>query len=808
VGDHCESGACIGLPVACDDGNPCTDDVCDGMGGCSTTLNTADCDDGDPCTVKDTCFEGTCAGFSVDCGCTADADCAKLDDGDLCNGTLFCDTSKLPFQCAVKEGSFVSCPAPTGSDAVCKKAVCEPATGKCLAVPDHDGYACEDGNACTIGDQCQDAGCSPGVALACADNNPCTDDACDTDKGCVFSNNAAPCSDGDVCTTGDQCLGGVCKPGLNKECDDGNPCTDDACDPVAGCVHSANAAACDDDNACTVGDHCSKGTCTFDEIINCADTNPCTTDTCDGAAGCIYTLNTLPCDDGDACTANDTCQAGTCVPGKPANCNDGNVCTNDFCDPATGCAHTINTLPCDDGNVCTTKDTCSAGQCKGGPSLSCTDSNPCTDDGCSPETGCEYAPNAAPCDDGNVCTAGDVCTAGACAPGAPLNCDDKNQCTMDLCSQPDGCKHLNISGPCDDGDACTANTICKDGVCGNGIPFICEDNNPCTDNLCDKKLGCNFAANQAPCDDKNACTTGDVCGESQCKPGAPVVCNDNQVCTDDACVPATGCAYTPVADLTVCGTKKHCEKGLCVDDCSLVHGSISFAYSGNISSWTVPDCVTSVTIETWGAQGGKNNPCSQQGGKGARMKGTFTVTPKEVLKVVVGGKGLDRGSDTANQSGTGGGGSFVWKDAGTQLLIAAGGGGGGAICTSGGDPNYATGRDGVTDTSGTKDTTNTYSGGTNGSDGDGQCPGKGWNNVKNNPSGYGSGGELGGYGGGGTVGSNHGGGGGGGYSGGGGKAYIGNPAGAGGGGGSFNSGSAQSNSAGVQTGNGKVEMTW
>jgi hypothetical protein len=190
------------------------------------------------------------------------------------------------------------------------------------------------------------------------------------------------------------------------------------------------------------------------------------------------------------------------------------------------------------------------------------------------------------------------------------------------------------------------------------------------------------------------------------------------------------------------------------------------------------------------------------------MKGTFAVTPGEVIRIVVGERGLDWGSNTANLSGTGGGGSFVWRNQGTELLLAAGGGGGGAICTSGGSPNYATGKNGVTGNCGTKDSTNANSGGCDGADGSGgNCRGKGWTNVKSNPAGYNYE-RQGGYGGGGSVLNSHGGGGGGGYGGGGCKGYSGNPAPAGGGGGSFNSGTDTSGDAGAKTGHGSVVFTW
>jgi hypothetical protein len=47
-------------------------------------------------------------------------------------------------------------------------------------------------------------------------------------------------------------------------CDDGNPCTADACDPATGCTFSAAGAdgtSCDDGDACTDNDVCGGGAC-------------------------------------------------------------------------------------------------------------------------------------------------------------------------------------------------------------------------------------------------------------------------------------------------------------------------------------------------------------------------------------------------------------------------------------------------------------------------------------------------------------------------------------------------------------------
>lgn len=149
------------------------------------------------------------------------------------------------------------------------------------------------------------------------------------------------------------------------DCDDGNPCTDDYCDPELGCVYTFNTVSCDDGDACTTGDTCSQGVCVGGPPPNCDDGNVCTDDSCDSEIGCVNTNNTAPCSDGNACTTNDTCGGGACIGGPPPNCDDGNVCTNDACDPAVGCVYVNNTNSCDDGNLCTTGDVCSNGTCAG-----------------------------------------------------------------------------------------------------------------------------------------------------------------------------------------------------------------------------------------------------------------------------------------------------------------------------------------------------------------------------------------------------------------------------------------------------------
>jgi hypothetical protein len=49
-------------------------------------------------------------------------------------------------------------------------------------------------------------------------------------------------------------------------CDDGNACTDDACDPGGGCLYTNNTGPCDDGWACTVDDTCVDGLCSGTQL--------------------------------------------------------------------------------------------------------------------------------------------------------------------------------------------------------------------------------------------------------------------------------------------------------------------------------------------------------------------------------------------------------------------------------------------------------------------------------------------------------------------------------------------------------------
>ncbi len=252
-----------------------------------------------------------------------------------------------------------------------------------------------------------DCGCT--LDSECADGNPCTDDVCDEVLGCINPNNSDSCDDGDACTTVDACSGGTCVGSSPLVCDDTNLCTDDSCDPGSGCVFTDNTDSCDDGDACTTVDQCDTGACVGSSPLVCDDTNPCTDDSCDSGSGCVFTNNSDSCDDGNACTTVDQCESGACVGSDPPICDDTNPCTDDSCDSGSGCVFDNNTNFCDDGDACTTVDQCDSGSCVGSDPLVCDDGDFCNGaESCDSGSGC--LPGTDPCDGSNWCDeSGDAC---------------------------------------------------------------------------------------------------------------------------------------------------------------------------------------------------------------------------------------------------------------------------------------------------------------------------------------------------------------------------------------------------------------
>ena len=106
-------------------------------------------------------------------------------------------------------------------------------------------------------------------------------------------------------------------------CDAPDHC--DGSSPLCADARAANGTPCDDFNPCTVNEACMGGVCTGGTLLpagtNCFPGNddPCNDFQCDSTGICQILFTTNPCDDGDACTQNDTCADGFCN-GTPVTC--------------------------------------------------------------------------------------------------------------------------------------------------------------------------------------------------------------------------------------------------------------------------------------------------------------------------------------------------------------------------------------------------------------------------------------------------------------------------------------------------------
>ena len=128
----------------------------------------------------------------------------------------------------------------------------------------------------------------------------------------------SPCDDAKLCTVGTVCRDGECGGGRDLDCASLlGTCYQGECNELLGCLvsYAPGGTACDDGLYCTVDDACEAGVCAG-EARDCTEVGPCEVGVCtEDAGGCMtqpVAVGTV-CDDGDALTINDQCDAaGVC----------------------------------------------------------------------------------------------------------------------------------------------------------------------------------------------------------------------------------------------------------------------------------------------------------------------------------------------------------------------------------------------------------------------------------------------------------------------------------------------------------------
>jgi len=622
---------CVGVSI--DDANACTADSCDPATGLVTHTAIAGCCRNDSeCSASSDCYvakctlgrsgAGTCSESLKPIGASCDSGmlgvCARGQTACTARGGYICDPLKDPStdvcdgldnDCdgEVDEGFNVGSVCSNGNP--CKTGViqCLPKTGTAACVETNlpDGTSCSDSNACTGGDKCLGGACVAGAPLNCDDGNVCTSDICDPSIGCD-----------------NKCLG----KGTVVTVDGSTMlCQEDCGSAPLECLSDTDCESKNDDDQCNGKLRCNaKGKCELDPatiIPVPASTDPCKVNTCEPSTGNIIAKPAnegLECDDGKLLTINDKCLEGTCT-GTTVECLTSADCSGDACSTRSCVANkcVATAVSCDDGNICTT-DSCD-------PVLGCKHSailsgqvNVCG--GCADLAGSSLGAACGICSDGLLeC---DGANATKCVGASTLDTDKDGR--PDVCDAPE-CGN----GVVEDGESCdagalnsdTASNACRTDCqwhrCGDGIvqrvnsdgqPEACDDgNNDAFDGCspeCQKEI-CT-ENNVSACDDGRACTR-DFCDLTGSSPMCAV--EDIADCceTDADCVSAAGCMIASCVNNSCVQTQ---DPTCCLADSGAI-----------VPSGMVLSCNNGACVGTMACSSGAWSQCSAKTASGETCNG-------------------------------------------------------------------------------------------------------------------------------------------------------------------------------------------
>ncbi|HOX44873.1 MAG TPA: Ig-like domain-containing protein [Myxococcota bacterium] len=642
---ECVDGGCVETPPDCTDADACTQDLCSEANDQCDHPPVVNSPPEDVATVG-SCSDGVdndCDGLTdgADAGCVACSvagDC--LDDGLWCTGTPDC-----------VGGVCVETPPDCSDTDVCTQDLCDEELNQCAHPPVTDppledlatAGSCTDGldNDCDTLTDDADPGCA-----SCEDVGDCPDDddVC-TGVDCVAgacqyppANEGGACDDGLFCTDPDVCTAGVCG-GPARDCSGAaDTCNTGACDEQAGAcvpVPVSNGTSCgpgDCQGLQWTGPTCENGACSGSDVQDCNDGSLCTDDSCDAAAGCGH----APAHEGEECGPRScdalawnrvVCQAGLCELIQLAeDCDDGNLCTDDACDAASGCASANNTLGCDDADGCTVGDTCQGGGCVGAPldedldgygplNLGCGEDcddtvfavNPGVFEGpfgdavCADgvdndcdlaiddlDSTCLQCQGDGECDNGDFCDGAETCVGGACLAGTSpcLPESECNHCNEDAdsCFDPvaTACGSPGDSA-CDDPDSCDGAGTCQPNLedpgvaCGDPTDTDCSDPDSCdgagacqpNDEPIDTSCG---NSNDTECDNPDSCNGAGLCrpnyvgSGTACGSASDTICTDPDSCDGSGvCQPNHAPPDTPCPDAAYCNGAERCgANGSCM----------------------------------------------------------------------------------------------------------------------------------------------------------------------------------------------------------------------------------------------------
>jgi hypothetical protein len=388
---ECSDAACVD-GVCCD--SACTEPchACAGAltgkadGTCAPALAGEDprddCDDAtgsDPCGNDGACNgEGECrnVGSGQVCG---EASCSgrTFTPAATCDGAGACGTPTAEdcgqYPCAAT-GCLKSC---TQQSDCSETSYCNLATGTCAAKNPN-------GTAASQGYECQSGIVADGV---------CCNMECSGCKACSGS----PLTSG----LAGNCLNVVAGEDAHDFCtDSGDACGNDgACDGAGACrstPRQGEPCSTNASNLCLVGGTCDDGECTGVTTKTCAaSATACRQPgVCEPSTGaCTYEpASSGTCNDGNACTSNDSCVSGTCM-GTAMACTTPPACRTAVAAACSGgtCSYPTNLS---DGST-DAKCNSNTPRCFGGACVECTSNAHCASK--APKVSCNTSTHACVC---------------------------------------------------------------------------------------------------------------------------------------------------------------------------------------------------------------------------------------------------------------------------------------------------------------------------------------------------------------------------------------------------------------------------
>jgi hypothetical protein len=565
---------------SCYTGQEGTEDVGECHGGTKT------CSNGEfgECDGEVTPAVEVCDGKDNDCnGVIDDGGDSLCDDKKACNGKEICGG-----EAGCKPGTPVVVPPDTD----CQTFTCDDETGEIVPHNKQDGITCTDtdNNECTVA-QCSNGTCIQNVAKpdnteCIPDSNVCTKDVC-LSGTCSHpaGNQGTECraSQG-VCDVAEKCDGQsvdcptdgfkgsdqVCRA-ANGDCDVPENCTGQSADCPNDAVQDNNHVCRPSAGDCDVPEKCdgnSKSCPTNGFKGSDVECRPAAAGGCDVPENCPG--------DGASCPTNQFK-----APGAPCGSNSDTACDNpDTCDDKHNCQDNQEQdgTPCKDNTVCNGDEECQAGECKPGTPLNCTSNNVCQDPACDPAKGCILVDN----DHSESCYTGPeetngvgLCHGGTktCSNGEFGECDGEVVPAVEICDGLDNDCDGVIDNGFDVGESCTVG----EGECDVTGKKICNPEHDGT--VCDVQPG---EPSEEICDGLDNDCDGFVDN------GGNDLCNDDNSCTDDICngvdrcsnVDNGTCEVPPCADTDrdgVCDVDDNCPNTANPDQADDDHNGIGNA---------------------------------------------------------------------------------------------------------------------------------------------------------------------------------------------------------------------------------------